>query len=127
MRNALGHQPVAGFEHAVDRERIDGLVVVEIGRAQTDEQRQAEADENGGKPASQADAGCRAYSLTQVTSDQILGMFTFSIETGSSSACARNAGQVEIGLEADVHGERRDGALDRGQQRDWGCGNGSGR
>ena len=35
-------------------------------------------------------------------------------------------GQVEIRLEADVHGERRDRALDRGQRAGSRCGNGSG-
>ena len=35
----------------------------------------------------------RRQSLMQVTSDQIRGMFTFSIETGCSSACARNPGK----------------------------------
>ena len=97
VRNRPRHEPVAGRHHAVDREGIDGLVVVEIGCAQVDEQRQAEENENGGKPAATVAVRVdRAYSFTQVTSDQILGMFTFSIEIGSRSAWARNAGQVEI-------------------------------
>ena len=43
----------------------------------------------------------------QVTSDQILGMFTFSIETGLSSACARNAGRSRSDLKpmCTVNGE----------------------
>ncbi len=56
-------------------------------------------------------------SLTVVTSDQIFGKFTFSIDFGWRSACARNAGQIEIRLEADVNGERRDRALDAREER----------
>jgi hypothetical protein len=37
-------------------------------------------------------------SLMQVTSDQIGGMLTFSMETGCSSACARNAGRSRSDL-----------------------------
>ena len=37
-------------------------------------------------------------SLVQVTSDQMRGMLTFSIETGSRSACARNAGRSRSAL-----------------------------
>ena len=36
--------------------------------------------------------------FTQVTSDQIRGMFTFSIETGCRLACARNAGRSRSAL-----------------------------
>ena len=38
------------------------------------------------------------YSLMQVTSDQIRGTFTFSIDTGFRSACARNAGRSRSDL-----------------------------
>ncbi len=46
-------------------------------------------------------------SLTQVTSDQIRGTFTFSIETGRRSACARNAGRSRSDLKptCTVNGE----------------------
>ena len=43
------------------------------------------------------DAGAADY-FTQVTSDQILGTFTFSIDTGFRSACARNAGRSRSDL-----------------------------
>src|SRR5205085_1360432 len=36
--------------------------------------------------------------FTQVTSDQIFGQFTFSIETGLRSVCARNAGRSRSDL-----------------------------
>ena len=40
----------------------------------------------------------RTQSFTHVTSDQIRGTFTFSIETGCRSACARNAGRSRSAL-----------------------------
>ena len=63
------------------REGIDRFVVLEISAAETDEQRQAEEHEHESQPGP-----AQAHSLMQVTSDQIRGMFTFSIETGLSSA-----------------------------------------
>jgi hypothetical protein len=40
----------------------------------------------------------RRYSFTQVTSDQMRGTFTFSIDTGFRSACTRNAGRSRSDL-----------------------------
>ena len=44
--------------------------------------------------------------LMQVTSDQIFGTFTFSIDIGLQVRLREEPGQVEIRLEADVNGER---------------------
>ena len=91
---------------------------------QVDEQRQAEENENGGKPAATVAVRVdRAYSFTQVTSDQILGMFTFSIEIGSRSAWARNAGRSRSDLNpmCTVNGEMARSSRRRG---DSGSGNG---
>jgi hypothetical protein len=54
--------------------------------------------------------------LTQVTSDQIFGQFTFSIDTGLQLRLREERGQIEIRLEADVNGGRRDEALDAREQ-----------
>src|SRR5205807_319984 len=43
-------------------------------------------------------APARLHCFRQVTSDQILGTFTFWIDTGWSSACARNAGRSRSDL-----------------------------
>src|SRR6476660_7060192 len=40
----------------------------------------------------------RAHCLTQVTSDQMRGTLTFSIDVGFRSACARNAGRSRSDL-----------------------------
>ena len=117
LRTALGLQPVADLEDAIDGERVDGFVGLEIEAAEADEERQAEEDEDESQPGP-----AHAQSLMQVTSDQIRGTFTFSIDTGLSSACARNAGQIEIRLEADVDRERRDQPLDPRPAADSRCG-----
>ena len=50
VRTALGRQPVADFEDAIDREGVDGFVVPDISAAETDEQRQAEQRERESQP-----------------------------------------------------------------------------
>ena len=47
----------------------------------------------------------------QVTSDQMRGMFTFSIDTGVRLCLREESRQVEVRLEADVDREGRDEAL----------------
>ena len=44
------------------------------------------------------DAGRATQSFEQVTSDQMRGMLTFSMETGFRPACARNAGRSRSAL-----------------------------
>ena len=46
----LGVEPVADLEDAIDREGVDGFVVLEISAAETDEQRQAEEREHESQP-----------------------------------------------------------------------------
>src|SRR5690606_22655118 len=55
------------------------------------------------------------YSFTQVTSDQMRGMLTFSMETGVRRACARNAGRSRSDLKpmCTVIGEITRSAFDR--------------
>src|SRR5262249_7124236 len=69
---------------------------------ESDEERKAEECENErqAQPA-------RPQSLMQVTRDQIRGTLTFSIETGLSSAWARNAGRSRSDLKpmCTVNGE----------------------
>ena len=81
--------------------------------------------QNGDEDESQPERP--AQSLMHVTSDQIRGMFTFSIETGCEVGLREERRQVEIGLEADVDGERRDQPLDPRRAAGSGCGSGSGR
>ena len=92
-RAALGLEPVADLEDAVDRERVDGFVGLEVRLPQTDKQRQAEGDDDDDQPQP-----AEPQALMQVTSDQILGKLTFSMETGLSSACARRAGRSRSDL-----------------------------
>jgi hypothetical protein len=49
-------------------------------------------------PSSVPISGGTGSYLTLVTSDQIRGTFTFSIDTGCRSACARNAGRSRSDL-----------------------------
>ena len=92
VRTAARSAPVAQLEDAVDRVGINGLVVPEIRATESDEERQAEKNDDQSQP------GWPAQSFTHVTSDQIRGTFTFSIETGCSSDCARNAGRSRSAL-----------------------------
>ena len=58
-------------------------------------------------------------ALTAVTSDQIRGTFTFSIDTGCRSACARNAGRSRSDLKpmCTVNGEISRSSRDRDRVR----------
>ena len=87
-----GIEPVAAREHAVDGVGVNGFVVLEVRAAQADEQRQRERRHDDRQPERPA------QSFTHVTSDQIRGTFTFSIETGSSADCVRNAGRSRSAL-----------------------------
>ena len=89
----FGSSQSPDLEDAVDGEGVDRLVVLEIAAAETEEEREAEEREDESQPEP-----AHPHSLMQVTSDQIRGMFTFSIETGCSSACARNAGRSRSDL-----------------------------
>src|SRR5262245_57560852 len=92
-RAALRPQPLSIFEDAIGGKRVDSLVGLEVETAETDEQRQAEQNEDESQPGP-----AHAQSLMQVTSDQIRGRFTFSMETGLSSACVRKAGRSRSDL-----------------------------
>ena len=98
---ALGREPVARFDHSIDSERINRFVAFDVPAAQPHEQRQAEQHQHESQPQP------AVYSLTQVTSDQIRGMLTFSIETGSNPACMRKAGRSTSDLKpmCTVNGE----------------------
>src|SRR5262249_29253426 len=82
-----GIQPIAAREYLVHRERINGFVVLQIRAAEAEEQRNTKSRDDQNQPERPD------QSFTHVTSDQILGTFTFSIEIGCSSAWARNAGR----------------------------------
>src|SRR6185295_15729223 len=93
VRTAPRGQPVPDFQDPIDAEGVDGLVALDVSAAEVDEERQAEEREHESQPGP-----AQAHSLTQVTSDQIRGMLTFSIEIGSRSAWARNAGRSRSDL-----------------------------
>ncbi len=78
-------EPIAGREDAVYGVGVDGLVILHVRPAKADEQRERENGNYDGQPERPA------QSFTHVTRDQIRGTFTFSIETGASADCARNA------------------------------------
>src|SRR2546429_182336 len=86
VQAAPGHEPVAGFQDAIDAEGMCRFVADKIGVAETDEERKAEQRQNQPEPDP-----ATHYPLMQVMSDQILGTFTFSIESGFRSICARKA------------------------------------
>ena len=92
MRAAERIQPVAAGQDPVDGVGVDGLVVLHVRAAQADEQRRRERRHNDRQPERPA------QSFTHVTRDQIRGTFTFSIDTGSSADCARNAGRSRSAL-----------------------------
>ena len=82
----------------------DDLFAGRLGRAP---RRAAEPAQAGPAGVERRAGGCRGpggaaplinQSLVQVTSDQMRGMLTFSIETGVRSACARNAGRSRSAL-----------------------------
>ena len=114
---ALGLEPVAGFEDAIDGEGVDGFVVLEIGAAETDEERQAEEREHESQPEPAQPSFLDASDERPDPRDvHLLDRDRLQLGLGEKRR------QVEIGLEADVDGERRDRPLDRRQQRGSGCG-----
>ena len=80
-RAALRFEPVTDFEDAFDSEGVDGFVGLEVSATKTDEQWDAEGDEDERQPEP-----AQPQALMQVTSDQILGMLIFSMDTGLRSA-----------------------------------------
>ncbi len=78
-------EPIAGRQDAIYGVGVDGLVILHVRPAEADEQRERENGNYDRQPERPA------QSFTHVTRDQIRGTFTFSIETGASADCARNA------------------------------------